>query len=337
MLDLVNRTRFETALAPYTDARGMNHVCVTIKSTWSIAQNGKVTPAEEQQPILRADVRAGDSVLGSLHYALDFGWPKVNTDVALVGHAHARDGRTTELDVGLLVGPIRKVVRVFGERVWYRGGGSWAITPPKPFERMPLIYERAYGGRDDSHPDSAKHAWEARNPIGTGFAATGSARRLDGLKLPNLETPSQLITSWSDRPPPAGFGLLDAHWQPRSRFAGTYDERWRQTRAPLLPDDFDPRFFNAAHPDLIAKGHLVGGEPVAISNADPTGTIRFDLPVQRFDVIASIKGRRVSAPPALDTVWIDTDERRVILVWRASLACPRSLIALDAVLVRSAS
>lgn len=337
MLELLNRTRFEAGLAPYTDVRGMNHVGVVIKGTWDIEQSGRLAPADEQQPVVRADAREGGAELGSLRYPLDFGWPKPSTDVALVGHAHARDGHTTELDVGLLVGPVRKVVRVFGERVWYAGGVSWAMTSPKPFERMPLIYERAYGGRDDTHPDAAKHSWEARNPVGTGFAATASAERLDGMKLPNLEDPSRLISAWNDRPPPAGFGFLDAHWQPRSRFAGTYDERWREARAPLLPDDFDPRFFNAAHPDLITAKHLVGGEPVAISNADPSGSIRFDLPIERFDVVAAVKGKHVSATPALDTVWIDADERRLVLVWRTSVACPRSLLNLDFVLVRSAA
>lgn len=334
MLQVVNRTPFQAALAPFTDAKGANHACLTLKSTWDIGASGQVTPADEQQPILHADVREGNTELGSVRYPLDHGWPKPSTDIALVGHAHSSSGPTTQLDVGLLVGPVRKVVRVFGERVWYPGGGAWAMTSPRPFERMPLTYERAYGGRDERHPDPRHHGWEPRNPVGTGFAATASADQLDGLKLPNLESPTQLISSWSDRPPPAGFGFIDTYWQPRCRFAGTYDEQWRQTRAPLLPDDFDPRFFNAAHPDLIAPGHLVGGEPVVLSNVGPAPTIRFDLPRKRFEVTAHIKGRAVSAVPVLDTVWIDADARALVLVWRAAIACPRSLLALDHVLVR---
>jgi hypothetical protein len=333
MLEVVNRTPYEVALSAFTDNQAMNHACIAIKSTWSIGASGQVTLADVQQAIVHADVREGGAERGSLRYASDLSWPKASTDVALVGHAHAPDGHTTELDVGLVVGPVRKVVRVFGERAWYASGSSWAITPPRSFERLPLTYERAYGGRDEHAADTARHDWEWRNPAGTGFATVGSAERLDGTRLPNLECPDHLIGKWQDRPAPAGFGFVDAFWQPRCRLAGTYDEHWRKTRAPLLPDDFDPRFFNAAHPDLIAPSHLQGGEPVVIQNADPSGLLRFDLPRQRFDVLAAVRGKRVTACPVLDTVWIDADTRTLIMVWRAAVACPRSLLALDFILV----
>ena len=39
---------------------------------------------------------------------------------------------------------------------------------------------------------------------------------------------------------------------PRVTFVGTYDERWRSERCPLLPSDFDERYHSGAHPDLIA-------------------------------------------------------------------------------------
>ncbi len=56
------------------------------------------------------------------------------------------------------------------------------------------------------------------------------------------------IGSASDKPPPAGVGYVPA-WHPRATFAGTYDEAWRKKRAPYLPADFAPRFFQAAPQD----------------------------------------------------------------------------------------
>jgi hypothetical protein len=48
------------------------------------------------------------------------------------------------------------------------------------------------------------------------------------------------------RPSPAGFGPIACHWQPRVGFAGTYGDAWVANRLPLLPDDFDDRFFQSA-------------------------------------------------------------------------------------------
>jgi hypothetical protein len=334
MLEIINRTPHTVALIPFSDKAGRDHAGVVIKGTWSLGPGEDPTLAEEQQPILRADTRNGPAPDASLRYAADTGWPKLATDIALVGHAHARGARCAELDVGVQIGELRKTVRVFGDRVWFKSVLAWDITKPRPFDRVPLVYERAYGGRDTTHADPKHHAWEPRNPVGTGFAVSSRPERLEGLLLPNLEDPRNLIATWKDRPPPAGFGFIDGFWAPRARFAGTYDEAWQSTRAPLLPADFDEHFFNAAHPDLVASGHLTGGEPVLIVNADPSGRIAFRVPRRRFDVLAVIKGRQVPAEPRLDTLWIDTDNRLVVLVWRAAIPCPRCFLGIEAVFVK---
>ncbi len=44
---------------------------------------------------------------------------------------------------------------------------------------------------------------------------------------------------------------------------GLADEVWNKTRKPLLPKNFDRRYFNAAAPGLVAPGYLKGDEPVA--------------------------------------------------------------------------
>ena len=49
----------------------------------------------------------------------------------------------------------------------------------------------------------------------------------------------------------AAFGPVGRHWEPRVRYAGTYDDRWTEDRMPLLPKDFDDRFHNAAPPGLV--------------------------------------------------------------------------------------
>jgi hypothetical protein len=310
-----------------------------VKGTFALGEDGgadaEPAPAEAQEPVALADIgNDGAAATASPRYEADTSWPKPATDVVLVGHAHAPSGGATRVDVALQAGPVRKVVAVFGDRRWHLGAGGWRISAPLPFERIPLVYERAFGGQDDSPADPGRRGWEPRNPAGTGFVAMEDVRRLEGLALPNLEDPDALISSWKDRPRPAGFGFLGRGWQPRLGFTGTYDQQWQDNRAPLLPTDFDPRFWNAAHPDLVVAGRLRGGEPVAVLNASPRGRLGFVLPRRAFEVHAEVKGRRQSAEPLLDTVWIDADRQLVVLVWRAALRCPRSFLQIDTVLVK---
>jgi hypothetical protein len=330
--EIVNRTRFAVALLPYTTPAGVDHASIVIKGTFRITAAG-LEPSEQPLPIALADARHGEAKDGSLRYAADLGWPKTSTDVALVGHAQPARA-SHHVDVELRIGALHKRVRVFGDRHWYRSVASWAISDPARFERMPLVYERAFGGYDQSDADASSHAWEPRNPVGAGFAARDASQRLTGLALPNLEDPRALITAWNDRPAPAGFGLIDAHWSPRAQLTGTYDKTWEEQRAPLLPEDFDPRFFNAAAPGLVAPTYLQGGEEVAISNVSARGPLHFRLPRQRLQVAAEIKGTRVDAQPNLDTVWIDSDAGQVVLVWRATFACPRSFLGIRVVFVK---
>src|SRR5690606_31440841 len=132
----------------------------------------------------------------------------------------------------------------FGDRVWIRVAGGLVLTPPIAFERMPVSYERAFGGWDVSHADPGRHAFEPRNPAGRGLCVRWGRR--ERILAPNLESIRDPIRSPYDRPAPVAFGFVSPHWQPRANLAGTFDDAWRRQRFPLLPVDFDPRFHNAA-------------------------------------------------------------------------------------------
>jgi len=334
MLEIANHTPFAAAIAPSMDKNGVDWANVSVKGTFDL---GGATPppiSEEQVPIWEGDQHWADPALTGIRYASDLGPAKTGTDVALLGHAYPKGVRGIAVDVGLQVGTLRKAVRVFGDRRWVNAALSWVPSKPIEFERMPLVWERAFGGRDESHPDKAKHAFEARNPVGTGFVESGAKERLDGLALPNLEDINQLITGWKSRPPPACFGFIGPSWLPRSKLTGTYDEAWQKNRLPHLPKDFDERFHNAAIPELIARPHLVGGERVSVVGATPQGHLAFELPRVRLRVTAFIRGKESTLSPVLDMVVIEPDERRVSLTWRAAFSCPRQFLQIQAVVVR---
>src|SRR5262249_50414365 len=156
--------------------------------------------AEKQVPVNMAGEFWGKPEDSSYKYEPEIATHKLATDVVLVGHAHVPHP-TTQIDVKLAVGSLQKTVRVIGDRYWSRSFGEPGMTSPEPFERMPLTYERAFGGWDRSAPDPKEHSYEPRNPVGTGFRAK-QGRFEDCIRLPNLEDPHHLIKSYGDMPPP---------------------------------------------------------------------------------------------------------------------------------------
>ncbi len=322
-MGFVNLTPFAAQPLLLSDEDGADLFTFILKATYAIVpgQRGQsLALADEQAPVRMAPEFYGEPGESSIKYESEAAPFKLATDVALLGHAYGRKARAGHVDVSLRAGPLAQVVRVYGDRVWERTLRRWTKSRPAPFEKIPLMYERAFGGWDRSHSDEAKHAYEPRNPVGVGFVAKKHGKVEEGSALPNLEHPRVAIKSPKDAPQPVGFGYLGHHWEPRVRYAGTYDRAWERERMPLLPKDFDPRYYNAAPPSLTARGYFEGGEIVEIDNAWAHGLLRFQLPVARPVATVRMKnGGTTRLGMNLDTVVINTDEDRVYLVWRGSV------------------
>jgi hypothetical protein len=190
------------------------------------------------------------------------------------------------------------------------------------------VWERAFGGTDRK---GAELRGEPRNPVGAGYRARDGEKALDGLALPNLEDPGDLISSWKDAPPPAGCGPICGHWEPRKSYAGTYDEQWQKQRAPYLPKDFDPRFLQLAPPGLVAPGYLQAGASAEVRGATPSGVLRFQFPPVRIEVTYLLDNAPQPRPANLDTVLIEPDANRVVLVWRSVLRCDKKALRVNEV------
>ncbi len=239
---------------------------------------------------------------------------KPSTDVVVVGHAvSARP--TAELDVHVRVGAMERSLRVFGPRVWYRSLGGMAPTPPQSFERLPLMWEHAFGGMDVSDPKRAID--EPRNPYGTGLAIDSAT--LEHAPAPRIEDPQDLIQNARSRPAPAGVAALPPHAEPRRRFSGTYDQRWQDERMPLFPIDFDERFNQVAAPGLVAPRPLAGDEPIQLFTLGRPGPTKLVPPRLVFQVDARTDRGVVGHRPVLDTVLILADERALEVVHRIAI------------------
>ena len=114
------------------------------------------------------------------------------------------------------------------------------------------------------------------------------------------------------------FGSVGRAWQPPGKYAGTYDERWRNNVSPFLPADFDDRYFQAA-PDDQQMPYPAGGEEVELRNLTPDGRTDFRLPALSLPVEFDRRsGQPQTVTAVLDTVLLEPDKRRFMLTWRAS-------------------
>lgn len=319
---MTNLTPFAAQELYLADPEGRDLLVVVVKATYDIRAGRALSVAEEQVPVDVAGTYYGDPATTAIRYEPEIAPFKVATDVVLVGHAYSPGA--PQVDVGLQVGPVSRVVRVFGDRVWTSSLGFLGPSNPVPFETMPITYDRAFGGWDTSPEDDAKHTVEARNPVGVGFHPSRHSVFEEGSPLPNVEDPRSLIRSFQDTPAPAGFGFTGPSWMPRASFGGTYDDTWVAERMPVLPEDFDPRFYNAASVGLIAPGLLRGDENVAIVNASPDGRLQFALPGEPPPrcTVASRTGGEEELEMELDTVILDTDASQTYLLWRGRTLIP---------------
>ncbi|WP_229413645.1 DUF2169 domain-containing protein [Massilia violaceinigra] len=137
------------------------------------------------------------------------------------------------------------------------------------------------------------------------------------LQAPQIESATAPIKHPQQHIAAQGFGPLARWWMPRAAYQGRYDDLWRRTRYPLLPADFDTRYYQSAHPDLVATPHLRGDESVTLLGLLPE---RAEMRLPGWQILAAVRyasGEHSVSLPVLDTVRFDLDRRQASLVWRA--------------------
>ena len=254
------------------------------------------------------------------HYPSDFVPYKPSGEFMVRGTAvRPADAARERFQARVQVGPISKAIDVVGNRTWTRS--FWRFRPGgiAAVDRVPLSYRFAWGG--PGHPG---------NPIGRGYETDS---------MPNLEIPGKWIESRGSLAEPAGFGPLDAGWIQRRQRFGSPDAAWLKDQWPWLPPTFDFRYFNAAPADQWCEGFWRGDEELLFENMHPEQPLlRAALPGLRARAFIRQRiaaegdgGERLGfreVPLALDTLWIDLDSMRLVLVWRG-IAAVRSLKLAD--------
>jgi hypothetical protein len=314
---LDNRTPFGASKFVLPDPEGQETVLIVVVATFEAATSDSLKLADEQRSVHDADEHYGEPPSSSVRYEADLALQKPAVDVLVNGHAYAPHGQATAVvPMHISIADIKKDLVVSGDRFWRRGPLGFAPSSPEPFVRLPIVYERAFGGMTDQ-------AAEPRNLVGVGFRSALSRDPAVRTEVPNIEYPGSRMRSKSDRPEPGGFGVVSRGWLPRLRYAGTFDQQWLDQRWPLLPRDFDSRHNQCAPADQQSQ-RLEGGEFVRLVNLTPNGEWRFRLPTVAVPMALFYEDRFSETRLRLDTVMIEPDTLRLTLTSRATIKAVRN-------------
>ena len=338
-MELINATGMQAAYTQGVEPSGREWLVVVVKGTFAIPEEqGGVAPLHAQQlPMVMADTFTGEPGRSAPVQEVDFALRKARCDILLTGSAHAPHGQACErVLVGARIGQWQKSFAVVGNRRW--GGISGArASAAEPFVRIPVSYDRAFGGVDAWHEDPAEHGAYMPNPVGRGWHRRMEARYVDGTPLPNTEALNEPVLSPDGRYEPMAFGPLGRGWSSRLPYAGTYDQDWIDNVFPFLPADFQDAYYQAAPLDQ-QMDHPRGTLDVALANLTPQGQTRFriacqDMPVNFFHR----KGGHVEVMALLDTVAIHSDQGLLTLGWRGAMPLRKNIFEISNVLVGTMS
>jgi hypothetical protein len=309
-----NRTPHRAALAFAQDPDGRDVAVALLKATWRFSTRGGIpVPVGDAQalPVWVGDRYGGDPAESPLQFASDVTCNKRGCDVAIVGYAYGLGRR--ESTAGFRIGTLEKAVRVHGRRSVAHVLNRFAVGQAQTFEKISVGYESAYGGVWQG-PDG-KLLPCPTNPVGKGAHCPEQ-----GGEAPHLEAPNHPYLGPSQAgSEPAALGFVPAGWQQRARFAGTFDQDWMTNRRPLLPKDFDLRFYNTVAQDQVLQAGLRGGEELLLIGLHPQAQ-QLRLTIPRFSCTAEfvVKSSSGRIPMVADTLLVLPDEEKLAITFRAS-------------------
>jgi hypothetical protein len=339
-------------VVPSRNEKGAPVFCVLVKRTYAIAGRGAVTRCEPPRPFLEVDEYwdGGDPTWSTVKFENELAPYKLATDVVVVGTAQSVNGQpVSQMDASVEVGRFTKTIRVIGDRhCHFRSGQPPVFSEPAPFIGMEVRYDRAYGGKDDRSVPPVEFYYP-RNTMGVGLAVRNVKEVVDGLRLPNLEDPNDLLTPdniilgeldrWNQQPLPQGFGWFQKTWYPRCSFVGSIpgyvdvDEVMREELLHWVPKrqialarqfrlpGFDVRFNNGGSWGLIVP-FLDGHERITLSGLSKAGVLTFELPGEAPTLTLDIGFGAQGLETVLHTVLVRVDDEEVDLIWRGALEYP---------------
>lgn len=323
---------------PSVDVSGREHLVIVTKGAWSLPQAGQRPRPVEPSPIAWSDEHYGEPGLSAVRYPSDAVRFKPSCDVLFDARAHAPDGKAVPaLMVEARVAGMTKRLKVWGRRRWQRFLMTYEASAPEPFTSMPLHFGMAFGGTHNRALANGEVDAEVfdDNPVGLGWAGPRTIGHAKDQPMPCLESLERPVRSPEDTAPACALSALPVHHPSRQRHAGTYDAAWRRDVFPFLPEDFNDLFHQSAPEDQRIP-YPVGGEEVALTHMqEGQPHLRFTLPpLDQLQIRVLRKDYGIEQPRAqVDTLFFETEARRMTAVWRASVPIRRRIQEFDTIAI----
>ncbi|WP_370662774.1 DUF2169 domain-containing protein [Massilia frigida] len=301
----------------HCDHLGKSHVLVIAKGTWSLS-TGRMASAERQVSLYEypVNIRLGDLKLDQsqkeamrsrldeeiVWLGYDLSPPKPAFDVIVAGYVTAPTSCSEMfIDAGIRVGTRTASIRAHVPRFWQSRWIGYKATPlATSVRRVPITYavaDWAQGFNID--PDQDKSS-----PLPK--------------YLPWIESLNASANHRRHSRAPAGFGCWPESATHRQAYLGTFGKTWKKDGSPDLPRDFNPRFYNVAHPDLQLPEVPASGTEIRLVHLAEKSIIDFAFPFLSLAVQARTGAGHELTPTSLrpDTLTIEPDEDRLSIVWR---------------------
>jgi hypothetical protein len=282
-LKLENQTPFSVVIFEQIYPSGQIIHCLGVRATFRLSSSQiELTLDRNQNLFSWIDEYNGSEASATLKRQSDFIAYKPGTDITIQGYTYSPSGqKETSWVAGLLVktqeGALLpdKRIRVFGERFWRKmelpppKGWSWfrssplsspvfVLTEAQKTQKVPLIWQRSAGGRR-YNPEEKDIVYDLRNPVGLD-TPLWDGNTLDLYPAPQFEALNTPLADSQTLYDPVNFAPIHPAWTSRLMYAGTYNDLWKNEQWPLLPQDFDYRFYQCAPQDQIITPWLEGNE-----------------------------------------------------------------------------
>lgn len=221
----------------------------------------------------------------SVRFESDYVAYKPHADLIVNAYGHAtvplkewRCGvkvlRPTEDEENPYLTLLEKWIRVRGERYIQDDIIGASFTTSIKATKIPIRYELANGGMvknpnyTPEEPDKTKQylRYATYNPVGVGIFHKSMFDENIALRAPQIEAMNEVLDKPNLQNPPQGFGFIGRSWQPRIKKAGTFNEKWVKEKHPVMPDDYQETYNNAAHPDLQLEGYFEPFDKIILHN-----------------------------------------------------------------------
>lgn len=330
-MELVNRTPLpaQVTLMDLGDG-GERGGVVSAKATFRFA-DGKAL-LETQSP-LPQNPEPVPTPLGLLPSDAFFHLVDPRFEVVILGCAHTpNDKPLTEMRVAASVGDVRRELVVTGDRAWIQHEGREVMSSPVPFTRLPLTWERAFGGRVMVEVDEGSFV-EIADPFNRHGRGYDVARDVRGLAtflgtrpgfpkytyqrlLPNLERPDERVDRPDDGPRPACWATrpMDSAVRAEHLLEGIPERPVTDREASSL--DSVRRSFRSASDEWVIDPPKAGAT-VTLEGMAPEGALSFSMPALGVHADYAVGARRGSIALRPHLMVLLAEERRFYLSYQA--------------------